>query len=139
MPKINGEQERILEKVSNIAKYSKQLSHVQLFVTPMDYAICGILQARILEQLAFPSPGDLTNPGIKPRCPSLQVDSLLSEPPGKPKSIATHPYSSIYLSLCLYPDEYIYVHIYIHIFTHKHTYIYQKKYPYLSLNQQVPF
>ena len=27
---------------------------------------CGILQARILEWVAFPSPGDLLNPGIKP-------------------------------------------------------------------------
>ena len=32
----------------------------------------------------FPSPGDLPNPGIKPRSPTLQADSLLSEPLGKP-------------------------------------------------------
>ena len=31
-------------------------------------------------------PGDLPNPGIKPRSPTLQVDSLPSEPPGKPKN-----------------------------------------------------
>ena len=31
-----------------------------------------------------PPPEDLPNPGIKPRSPSLQADSLLSEPPGKP-------------------------------------------------------
>ena len=34
--------------------------------------------------LSFPSSGDLPNPGIKPRYPALQADSLLSEPPGKP-------------------------------------------------------
>ena len=34
--------------------------------------------------LPFPSPGDLPNPGIKPRSPALQADSLLSLPPGKP-------------------------------------------------------
>ena len=34
--------------------------------------------------LPFPSPGDLPDPGIEPRSPTLQVDSLLSEPPGKP-------------------------------------------------------
>ena len=34
--------------------------------------------------LTFPSPGDLPDPGIKPRSPALQADSLLSEPPGKP-------------------------------------------------------
>ena len=32
----------------------------------------------------FPSPGDLPNPGIEPRSPKLQVDSLPAEPPGKP-------------------------------------------------------
>ena len=34
----------------------------------------------------FPSPGDLPNPGIKPRPPALQVDSLPADPPGKPKN-----------------------------------------------------
>ena len=34
--------------------------------------------------LPFPSPGDLPNSGIKPRCPALQADSFPSEPPGKP-------------------------------------------------------
>ena len=34
----------------------------------------------------FPSPGDLPNPGIEPRCPTLQVDSLPAEPPGKTKN-----------------------------------------------------
>ena len=33
----------------------------------------------------FPSPGDLPNPGIKPRSPALQGDSLPAEPPGKPR------------------------------------------------------
>ena len=33
--------------------------------------------------LPSPSPGDLPNPGIKPRSPVLQVDSLPSELPGK--------------------------------------------------------
>ena len=31
-------------------------------------------------------PGDLPNPRIKPRSPALQADSLLAEPPGKPKN-----------------------------------------------------
>ena len=34
----------------------------------------------------FPSPGDLSNPGIKSRSPALQVDSLPAEPQGKPKN-----------------------------------------------------
>ena len=33
-----------------------------------------------------PPPGDLPNPGIESRSPSLQADSLSSEPPGKPKN-----------------------------------------------------
>ena len=33
--------------------------------------------------LPCPPPGDLPNPGIKPRSPALQVDALPSEPPGK--------------------------------------------------------
>ena len=33
--------------------------------------------------LPFPSPGDLSDPGIKPESPSLQAYSLLSEPPGE--------------------------------------------------------
>ena len=40
----------------------------------------GILQARILEWVAFPSPADLPNPGVKPRSFALQADSLRSEP-----------------------------------------------------------
>jgi len=34
--------------------------------------------------LPFLSPGDLPDPGIKPRSPILQADTLLFEPPGKP-------------------------------------------------------
>ena len=51
--------------------------------SPPDFSVHGILQVRTLEWIAMPSPGDLPNPGIKPRSPTLQVDSLLSEPPGK--------------------------------------------------------
>ena len=32
------------------------------------------------------SPGDLPNPGIKPRSPTMQADSLPAEPQGKPKN-----------------------------------------------------
>ena len=56
---------------------------------PMDCSlpgssVHGILQARILSGLPFLSPGDLPNPGIEPRSPALQADTLTSEPPGKP-------------------------------------------------------
>ena len=41
------------------------------------------IQARVLEWVAFPSSRDLPNPGIEPKSPALQVDSLPAEPPGK--------------------------------------------------------
>ena len=34
----------------------------------------------------FPSPGDLPNPGVKPRSPALRADSLPAEPQGKPRN-----------------------------------------------------
>ena len=45
-------------------------------------SVNGILQTRIFEWVAFPSPGDLPDPGIEPGSPALQADSLPSEPPG---------------------------------------------------------
>ena len=45
---------------------------------PKDYTVHGILQGR-----TFSSPGDLPNPGIEPRSPTLQVDSLPAEPQRK--------------------------------------------------------
>ena len=53
---------------------------------PMDYTVRGILQARTLQWVAFPSPGDLPKPGIEPSSPALQADSLPAELPGKPKN-----------------------------------------------------
>ena len=54
----------------------------------MDYSpprssVHRILQARILEWVAVPFSRDLPDPGIKPRSPALQANSLPSEPPGK--------------------------------------------------------
>ena len=40
--------------------------------------------------MPFPSPGDLPNPGIKPRSPALQADSLPAELPGKPIKQASY-------------------------------------------------
>ena len=52
---------------------------------PVDHRVHGILQARILEWV-FPSPGDLPNPGIKPRSHTRHSDSLPAEPQGKSKN-----------------------------------------------------
>ena len=45
-------------------------------------SVHGILQAKILEQVPFPSLGDLPNPGIEPASLALQPYSEPSEPPG---------------------------------------------------------
>ena len=55
----------------------------------MEYKVHGILQARILEWVAFPFSGKLPNPGIEPKSPALQTDSLPAEPQGKPKPISS--------------------------------------------------
>ena len=65
------------------------LSHVQLFVQPWTVACQAPLSMGFSRQeywngLPCPPPGDLPDPGIQPRSPALQADSLPSEPPGKP-------------------------------------------------------
>ena len=44
--------------------------------------------------LTVPSPGDHPGPGIEPRSPALQVDSLPSEPPGAQKCWSGKPIPS---------------------------------------------
>ena len=66
----------------------KSLSRVRLFVTPWTVARQDPLSMEFSRQeywsgLPFPTPRDLPNPVIEPRSPTLQVDSLSSEPPGK--------------------------------------------------------
>ena len=52
--------------------------------SPPGSSVNAIFQARILEWVAIPSPGDLLGPGIKPESPALKADYLPSELPGKP-------------------------------------------------------
>ena len=59
------------------------LSCVRLFATPWTAAhqaplSMGFRRQEYWSGLPFPSPGDLPNPGIKPRPPALQADSLPS-------------------------------------------------------------
>ena len=44
----------------------------------------GFSRQEYWNELPFPPLGDLSDPGIEPRSPAFQADSLLSEPPGKP-------------------------------------------------------
>ena len=69
----------------------KSLSRVQLFATQWTVAYrappaMGFSRQEYWSELPFPSPGDPPDPGIKPRSPALQADTLPSEPPGSKTS-----------------------------------------------------
>ena len=66
----------------------KSLSCVQLFATAWTVAhqpppSMGFSRQEYWSGLPFSSPGDLLDPGIEPRSPTLQADALTSEPPRK--------------------------------------------------------
>ena len=52
----------------------------------------GFSRQEYCSGLPCSSPGDLANPGIKPRSPALQTDSLPSEPPEKPESLVRNKF-----------------------------------------------
>ena len=55
-------------------------------IAPQALLSLGFSRQEYWSGLPCPPSGDLPNPGIKPRFPALQVDSLPSEPPDKPKN-----------------------------------------------------
>ena len=66
-----------------------KVKSLRLFAIPwtVAYQACrfmGFSRQEYWSGFPFPSPGYLPNPGIEPGSPTLQADSLLSEPPGKP-------------------------------------------------------
>ena len=64
------------------------LSRIRLFVTLWTVArqaSVGFSRQEYWDGLPCPPPGDLFNPGIEPKSPALQANSLLTEPPGKPE------------------------------------------------------
>ena len=68
--------------------FDTSCSRVQLFATPWTAAnqappSMGFSRQECWSGLPFPSPGDLSNPGIEPGSPTLQADTLPSEPPGR--------------------------------------------------------
>ena len=67
-------------------KWSENHSGVFNSLQPVDYTVHGILQARVLELITFPFSWGFSQPGIEPRSPALQADSLPDEPQGKPKN-----------------------------------------------------
>ena len=73
-------------KVMQLREWKWSFS-VRLSATPWPVAFPSPLSMEFSRQeywsgLPIPSPGDLPNPGIEPKSPTLQADSLPSEPPG---------------------------------------------------------
>ena len=78
-------------------KSESEVSRVRLSATPWTVArqallSMGFSRSEYWSGLPFPSPGDLPNPGIESRSPTLQVDSLPAVPEGKP--LGTRPADS---------------------------------------------
>ena len=71
----------------------KSLSHVRLFAT--QWTIQSMEFSRPEYWSGWPSTGDRPNPGIEPRSPWLQADSLPVEPQEKPKNtvVVAYPFS----------------------------------------------
>ena len=76
----------------------------------MNYTFHGILQARILEWVAFPFFKDLPDPGIKLGSPALQADSLPTEPSGKP-CVYVYQFLIIQWGVCVDTLTYTYTFI----------------------------
>ena len=57
--------------------------------------------------LPFPTPGDLSDPGIEPMSPALAGEFFTTAPPGEPPGEPIHMYTYIYS-----------IHMYIYIHTH---------------------
>ena len=74
---------------TGLATREAHISHVQLFCDPWTVAhqvppSMGFSRQEYWSGLPFPPPGDLPDPGIESRSPTLQADASTSEPPGKP-------------------------------------------------------
>ena len=59
----------------------------------------GFSRQEYWSELPCPPPGDLPNPGIQPRSPTIQADSLPSEPPGKTIALTLQTFVSRVMSL----------------------------------------
>ena len=74
-------------KVKVLVAQCVRLCVIQWTVASQAPLSLGFFRQEYWNGLPFPPSGDLPNPGIEPRCPALQADSLQSEPQGKPHEI----------------------------------------------------
>ena len=79
----------------------------ELYVARQAPLPMGFSRQECWNGLPLPSAGDIPNPGIEPWSPTLQADSLLSEPPGV--VVIYMKVTQSYLTLCD-PMDYI-VHV----------------------------
>ena len=79
-----------------VCVHAKSLQSCPTLCDPMDYIACqsplsmGFFRQEYWSGLPYPSPGDLSDPGIEPASPvspALQVDSFTAEPPTKPRYV----------------------------------------------------
>ena len=73
-------------KLKNKIKWKKKKKSVLVSQLCLTLCASGFSRQEYWSVLPFPSPGDLSNPGIKLWSPTLQAYSLPSEPPGTPRS-----------------------------------------------------
>ena len=151
---VLGSYRRIVKRVQiDLIYICVYLSHsvIHLFVTSWTVAhqaplSMGFSRQEYCNELPFPSPGDLPDPGIEPGSPTFQADSLPSEPPGKPHiyvcvcicvyiyiyitfrgaglDIYIYTHTHIYVYIYVYDYTHTYIHIYVIIYTHTHIYEY---------------
>ena len=91
----------------------------------------------------FPSPGELSNPGIEPGSPELQTDSLPVEPPGKPKTLASWWTRRTCAHLLLWKlQNYNSINYNVHLLLNNHQQenvgSHQKKIPYIQGQRRRP-
>ena len=121
-----------LFKIQDVGKSKLFIGVLQCLVTqsclilcnPMDYipsgtSVHGDSPEEYWSGLPCPSPGDLPYPGIEPRSPSLEADSLPSELPGK---LYTHTHTHTHTHFIYIYTHFIYIYkLHIYMYT---SYIY---------------
>ena len=74
-------------QVDSLPPASPGIAHTEVSLCDtMDCTVHGILQAKILQWVAFPFSQGSFQPRIEPRSPALQADSLPAETQGKPRN-----------------------------------------------------
>ena len=80
------------------SEHESEVTQLCLFVTPWTVAHQATLSMEFSRQeywsgLPCPPPGDLQEPGIEPRSPTLKADSSPSEPGSQKEHLPSQPYS----------------------------------------------